>query len=100
MPSYAERTFSPDERKPFFFGPIGGPEIIVILIVLLLLLAVPVIIIIVVLKLSSRSSKNPQPPLLPQTTKERIEALDDLKNRNLVSESEHEEKRKELLRQL
>lgn len=82
-----------------FFGPIGGPEIIMILVVLFLL-AVPVVIVVAVLMMSNSRNKGPLPPMPPPplpSVESRLAEIDSLRARNLISEAEHEEKRKQII---
>ena len=83
-----------------FLGPIGGPELIILLIIGFLLF-IPVAIIICVALYFNRKSSPPTPSPIPSTVEPsiqaRLEELESLKSRNLISESEYEEKRKEIL---
>jgi len=83
-----------------FLGPIGGPELIVLLIIGFLLFIPVAIIIGLVLYLNRKSSTPtapPMPPAAPSSTQARLTELESLKSRNLISESEYEEKRKQIL---
>ena len=84
-----------------FLGPIGGPEIIMILLVL----GIPVVIVVVVIAIvRASSSGNSQPPYpmaappppLP-SPQSRLMEIDSLKAEGLISEAEHEEKRRKIL---
>ncbi len=80
-------------------GPIGMPELVVIFIALILLVIPAGIAIAVVLYFSSRK----KPPLLPQVPRgiqERLTELDALRSNKLISDAEHEEKRRQILRDI
>jgi len=77
-------------------GPIGMPEIIMIFIVIFLL-AVPVGGVIALVWYFFSRKRPPQFPQGPKSVQERLSEIDDLRSRNLISEAEHEEKRKQIL---
>jgi flagellar basal body-associated protein FliL len=77
-------------------GPIGISEIIMIFVVMIVL-AIPVVIAIALIWYFSSRSKPPQLPQGPKSVQERLSEIDDLRARNLISEAEHEEKRKQIL---
>jgi len=83
-----------------FLGPLGGPEIIMIFIVLFLL-AIPICLIYFLVRYftSKGPSYSAPPPLSsPQaSTQGRLQELDHLKSQNLISETEYQEKRKQIL---
>jgi hypothetical protein len=77
-------------------GPLGMPEIIMIFVVLIML-AIPVGIAIVLIWYFSSRSKPPQLPQGPKSIQERLSEIDGLRSRNLISEAEHDEKRRQIL---
>lgn len=77
-------------------GPLGMPEIIMIFLILFILFVTMGGGIALVWYLSSRR-KPPQLPQGPKSVQERLSELDDLRSRHLISEAEHEEKRKQIL---
>ncbi|MBN8459010.1 MAG: hypothetical protein J0M04_14350 [Verrucomicrobia bacterium] len=80
-------------------GPIGMQELVLIVIVLIVL-TVPVVIAIALAGFLSSRRKSRQPPQLPQAPKgnpERLAELDDLRSRNLITESEYQESRKRII---
>ena len=82
-----------------FLGPIGGPEIIMIFIVLVFL-AIPICLIYFLVRyFTAKGGPSTLPPLSsPQaSTQARLQELDHLKSQNLISESEYEEKRQQIL---
>lgn len=79
------------------FGPLGGPEIIMILLVLFFL-AAPVVLIIVLVKVFNKPKAPPIPA--PRSAQEQLITLDQLRSENLITEAEHEEKRKAILKDL
>lgn len=79
-------------------GPLGMPEMIVILIVGLLVLGLPALIAIGVLLYTRRNST--PPPTLPASRETRLAELDSLRQKNLITEAEHEEQRKRILESL
>lgn len=72
---------------------LGGPEIIVIL----FLLAVPIAVVVGVLVIvkMTRGRRPPQP-----MAAQRLQELDELRTRKLVTEEEYERKRKEILKDM
>lgn len=80
-------------------GPVGMPEIIVILIVGLMVLGLPALIAIGVLLYTRRNSSRPGPPStsLPASRETRLAELDSLREKNLITEAEHQEQRKRIL---
>ncbi len=80
-------------------GPIGMPEIIMIFVVLIML-AIPVGIVVALVWYFSSRSKSPQltqPPQILRDTQERLAEIDSLRSQNLISESEYEERRRQIL---
>lgn len=80
-------------------GPLGMPEMIMIFLVLILL-AIPVgIVIALVWYFSSRSMPRQvtQAPQVPRSTQDRLAEIDSLRSRNLISEAEYEEMRRQIL---
>lgn len=77
---------------------LGGPEIVI----LLILLAIPVGIAVVVLVIvrATRSSASPPSAPLPRPIDERLRELDALREQELITEEEHEERRKAIVDQL
>lgn len=77
---------------------LGGPEIVI----LLILLAIPVGIAVVVLVIvrATRSSASPPSAPLPRPIDERLRELDALREQELITEEEHEERRKAIVNQL
>ena len=83
-----------------FLGPIGGPEMIMILVVLFLLVGPVLLAVFLILHFSKKKAALSIPPALPgglPSTQARLLELDVLKSQNLISESEYEEKRKQIL---
>lgn len=82
-----------------FLGPIGGPELIMIFVVLFLM-GLPLLIVFGVLWYSKSRNNAPQfpspPPPLPNI-ENRLAEIDSLRAKNLISDAEHEEKRKQIL---
>lgn len=78
-------------------GPLGMPEIIVIFIVGLLVLGLPALIAIGILLYARRNSAPPPPPPPSSDRESRLMELDSLREKNLISESEHQEQRKRIL---
>jgi flagellar basal body-associated protein FliL len=72
------------------------PEMIVIFVVLIVL-AIPVGIAIALIWYFSSRSKPPQLPQGSKNVQERLTEIDGLRSRNLISDAEHEEKRKQIL---
>lgn len=80
-------------------GSLGTPEIILIFVVLIML-AIPIGIAIAVVWYFASRRKQPQPirpPQLPKGNQERLSEIEELRSRNLISESEYEEKRRQIL---
>jgi hypothetical protein len=71
-------------------------EMIVIFVVLIVL-AIPVVIAIALIWYFSSRSKPPQLPQGAKSVQDRLTEIDGLRSRNLISEAEHEEKRKQIL---
>lgn len=78
-------------------GPLGMPEIIMIFIVLAMLI-IPVGVVIALVWYFSSRSKSSQFPAGPTTVQERLLAIEALRSQNLISDTEHEEKRKQILK--
>lgn len=78
-------------------GPLGMPEIIVLLIVGLLVLGLPALIAIGILLYSRKNSAPPPPPPPSPNRESRLAELDSLREKNLISETEHQEQRKRIL---
>lgn len=77
-------------------GPVGMPEMIVILIVGLMVLGLPALIAIGIIVYSRRNGGTPPPPpLISRET--RLAELDSLREKNLITEAEHQEQRKRIL---
>lgn len=75
------------------------PELVLIVIVLIVL-TVPVVIAIALAGFLSARRKSRQPPQSPQAPKgtpERLAELDDLRSRNLVTETEYQEARQRII---
>ena len=72
------------------------PEIIMIFITLGML-AIPVCLVIFLIRYFSSRSKPPQLHQRPKSIQERLFEIGDLRSKNLISEAEHEEKRKQIL---
>jgi flagellar basal body-associated protein FliL len=80
-------------------GPLGMAEIIMIIVVLIMIAITIGIILALVWYFSSRS-KPPQliqAPQVPKSIPERLSEIDGLRSQNLISEAEHEEKRRHIL---
>ena len=77
-------------------GPIGMPEIVMIF-VILVILAVPVIIAIAIIWYFTSRGKASQSAARPTSVQERLQELDALRAKNLISEAEHEERRKQII---
>jgi hypothetical protein len=77
-------------------GPLGMPEIFMIFVVLIML-AIPVGIAIVLIWYFSSRNKPPQLPQGSRSIEERLSEIDGLRARNLISEAEHDEKRRQIL---
>lgn len=80
-------------------GPIGIPELIMIFVVLIML-AIPVGIIIAFVWYFSSRSKPPQvtqPPQVLRSTHDRLLEIDSLRSQNLISETEYEERRRQII---
>ena len=77
---------------------LGGAEIVI----LLILLAIPVGIAVVVLVIvrATRSSASPPAAPLPRSIDERLRELDALREQELITEEEHEERRRAIVDQL
>lgn len=75
------------------------PEIVMIFIVLALL-AVPVVIVIGLVWYFGSRNKPPQLPPGSSRPQDRLAELDALRSRNLISDAEHEEKRRQILRDI
>ncbi len=69
---------------------------------MILMLCAPVIVVILVLFLAKKSpSSGGLPPAIPaRSLQDRLHALEELKNGKLISETEYDTKREELLKQL
>ena len=80
-------------------GPIGMPEMFMIFIVLALL-AVPVVIVIALVWYFGSRNKPPQLPSGPSRPLDRLAELEALRSRNLISDAEHEEKRRQILSEI
>ena len=78
-------------------GPIGMPEMIVISIVLLAIPAGIVIALVWYFSLRRKPSQLAQPPQIPKSIQDRLLEIDGLRSQNLISETEYEEKRKQIL---
>lgn len=80
-------------------GPIGMPEMIMILIVGLLVLGLPALIAIGIILYTRRNSSPPPAPLPPPLANRetRLAELDSLREKNLITEAEHQEQRKRIL---
>lgn len=78
-------------------GPLGMPEMIMILLVLGLI-AVPVIIVVVILA-TKRSGPPPAPPQIPGV-EIRLAELESLRARNVITDEEYQEKRKQIIANL
>lgn len=76
----------------------GGPELIIILIVLALLIIPVVIGVVVILVISSRKKRNailPPPEAIQAQAK--LQEIDSLYAQGLISQTEHDEKRKQII---
>lgn len=80
-------------------GPIGMPEMIMILIVGILVLGLPALIAIGVLLYTRRNSPPPASPP-PPSRETRLAELDSLRQKNLITEAEHQQQRKRILESL
>lgn len=70
------------------------------IIVVLIMLAIPVGIVIILVWYFSSRSKSPQltqPSQVPRSTQDRLAEIDSLHSQNLISESEYEERRRQIL---
>ena len=72
------------------------PEIVMIF-VTLLILAVPVVIGIAIIWYFTSRSKSPQAVARPPSIQDRLQELDALRAKNLITEAEHEERRKQII---
>lgn len=77
-------------------GPIGLPEMIIVLI----MLAIPVVIVAAIVWFLVVRKRQILPPPNYTSIQERLTELDALKSKNLISELEYEEKRKQILSRL
>lgn len=80
-------------------GPLGMPEMIMIFVVLIML-CVPVAIAAALLwyfVLRRKPQHYAQAPQIGRSTQERLSEIDNLRSQNLISETEHAEKRKRIL---
>jgi len=72
----------------------------IMIFVMLILLAIPAGIVIALVWYFSSRSRPPQmiqPPQVPKSIQERLSEIDGLRSRNLISEAEYEEKRRQIL---
>ena len=83
-----------------FIGTVGLPELIMIFIVLFLL-AIPICLIYFLVRyFTAKGPSYPTPPPLPAaqpSLQARLQELESLKAQGLISESEYEEKRQQIL---
>jgi hypothetical protein len=77
-------------------GPIGMPEIVMIFMVLVML-AIPVGIVVALIWYFSSRRKPPHLPQGPKSIQERLSEIDDLRSHDLISDAEHEEKRRQII---
>ncbi len=80
-------------------GPIGTPELVLIFVVLIML-AFPVGIVIALVWYFSSRRRPPQvaqPPPVLRSTQDRLEEIGSLRSQNLISETEYEERRRQIL---
>lgn len=72
------------------------PEIVMIVIVMFVL-AVPAVIVIALVWYFTSRRKSAQPPQAPRGIPERLAELDGLRARNLITEAEYDERRRQIL---
>jgi uncharacterized membrane protein len=75
------------------------PELIMIFMVLIIL-AIPVVIVIALVWYFSSRSKPPQltqPPEVLRSAQDRLAEIDSLRSQNLISETEYEERRRQII---
>ncbi len=77
-----------------FLGPLGIPEMIMIL-VILVIIALPVVIIVAL-----ASKKGSAPSMHSPTAEKQLAELEDLRQKNLITEEEYTEKRRIILARL
>ena len=77
-------------------GPIGMPELI-LLFVVLPLLAITVVIVIVIVRRFSSGGTTIVPPPMRASIEDRLVEIDSLRSKNLITDAEHEEKRRQIL---
>lgn len=72
----------------------------IVLLIVLPVLALTIVIVIAIVRRFSQSDRRPQPPPIPASNEARLLELADLRSKNLISEVEHDEKRRSILNRI